>query len=531
MALSYLTTNVVTVPAASSVNNCLDSGGTILMWLYPTDIVTANSYARNANIFFNNNGGSSVQLSIARATQSILMVSNGAPSTLGANKWFFVAAVWNPAGTNTDQHLYHGDLATAIAEVSSYSIQRVGSGTVTSNSGLNLLVGNATNGLLPMTGRIGVVAMWNRQLSLGELRAQQYRPLPTSGCVLFTHLGFNGTGTQPDWSGNGNNASVSGCTVADHVPLRAPFGGAVRGAYRVLHTTAVSLSATSANAAVMTRRVQRSLAGAAHSVAALARRAGKPVSASGNHVSTLARAVVRSLARTSGHASVMARSGVRTFAAACASARGFARRVGKPERGSSSGTGRLVRLAELVLGTSSVGQRRLVRLAQLVLATSSAGNPTLSLIRALVFIATSTAVAGIRRSVGAVRRGSSVCTAVLRRALGGRVFVATSAGARVLRRQLARTPAASAGHTEILHRGLSRNLAAASGHAVALSRSVRRLLQTIGHGICNLLGLPQATLTPVLIFDVVAEPRIFDVMETRIFDVAAETRVFDVQEA
>ena len=36
-------------------------------------------------------------------------------------------------------------------------------------------------------------------------------------------LGYNGTGTQPDWSGNANSCTVSGATLSNHAPIGAPF--------------------------------------------------------------------------------------------------------------------------------------------------------------------------------------------------------------------------------------------------------------------------------------------------------------------
>jgi len=65
---------------------------------------------------------------------------------------------------------------------------------------------------------------FDRALSLGEIRSLQFHPRVLSGCVLYSHYGFNGTGTQPDWSGKGNSGTVTGATVSNHVPLGSPFG-------------------------------------------------------------------------------------------------------------------------------------------------------------------------------------------------------------------------------------------------------------------------------------------------------------------
>lgn len=224
MALSFTSTNVVTVIGNSSFNNAWDNGGTVMVWIYQTSTAnpTAWVFPGGTSCQFNPNT-TSVLFGIGRATQNLNMVTafSNLP-TFGTNKWSFLAAVWNVTGVNGDQHLYHGDLTTLAAEASAYAIQRVGSGSVNSSAGLNTLIGNVAGGSQPMAGSIALVAIWNRQLSLAEIRQQQFRPMPTSGCVLLLQLGFNGTGTQPDLSGSTNAVSVTGASVADHVPLGSP---------------------------------------------------------------------------------------------------------------------------------------------------------------------------------------------------------------------------------------------------------------------------------------------------------------------
>ena len=72
-----------------------------------------------------------------------------------------------------------------------------------------------------------VTSLHNRRLSLGELKTQQFAPHPVSETVLFVPLGFNGTGTQADWSGNGNNCKVTGATQSADVPI-ATFSAFLR---------------------------------------------------------------------------------------------------------------------------------------------------------------------------------------------------------------------------------------------------------------------------------------------------------------
>lgn len=229
MALFFTaaSSDAVNFGSSAGLDDIAANDGTFLLWVYPDAVppAAATTFVRkdSGNFVFTANLTSLV-FNIARATQSLSISTVFANlSTYGAGKWCCVAAAWDTAGANGDQQLFHGDLATPIAEVSAYSsTQRVGSGAVTDTSSLNLIVGNNVAGTLPFAGRIAFVAVWNRRLSLDELIAQQYRPHVTSDCVLFTHLGYNGGGvgvTHPDWSGNGNVGTATGTTVADHVPL------------------------------------------------------------------------------------------------------------------------------------------------------------------------------------------------------------------------------------------------------------------------------------------------------------------------
>jgi hypothetical protein len=159
---------------------------------------------------------------VDRVTAPALAESTAA--AYSANAWLFIAVAYN---TSVAPQIYTGTLTTSAAEVS-YNSQDAGSGATGDNNANNQFVGAFGAGT---TGNpnadIAWVGIWNRKLSSGEIAAQQFRPRVTSGSVLFTHYGYNGLSTQPDWSGNGNNGTVTGTPpgAADHVPL-GPFFGA-----------------------------------------------------------------------------------------------------------------------------------------------------------------------------------------------------------------------------------------------------------------------------------------------------------------
>lgn len=138
-------------------------------------------------------------------------------------KWCFLACVMNSAGVNSDQQVFVGSLTSAVTEASAYDLQGVGSGTH-DDAGADALIGHNTAAGSSIDGFVAWMGIWNRALTLGELQAQQFHPHVTAGCVGFYHLGWTGTGTQPDWSGNENVGTVTGATVGNHVPLGPAFG-------------------------------------------------------------------------------------------------------------------------------------------------------------------------------------------------------------------------------------------------------------------------------------------------------------------
>jgi hypothetical protein len=228
MALTFNgTSDNVNVGSATILDNLFGASGTgtALLWIYPTSTNAGTWLSKNNGVNLFNNTNTDVQFQIQRGTLGLLTIATQANNaTFGINKWCCVAASWNVAGVDGDQHTYHGDLTTTIAESAAYSTQRVGSGTPTDTTANNLLIGGRLSGAIGMNGAVGLCLVWNRQLSLGELKDQQFNPHVTSGCVLYTQLGFNGTSTQPDWSGNGNAGTVTGTTQSAHVPLGSPFG-------------------------------------------------------------------------------------------------------------------------------------------------------------------------------------------------------------------------------------------------------------------------------------------------------------------
>lgn len=206
---------------------------TIVAWIYPTSLVsddrgfiwTKGSGAAGAGLQFGiNHDGNHVAGSLhlgQLGTPDLDAFSTAAEVTV--NTWCFVAATGSIGVTMPK--MYEGTLTTTVTEITGgYDGQATGA-NIDSDAALNGYVGNwsATNMSFP--GYVDVVVVWNRILSLGELKDQQFRPHKTSGCVGLWYPGFHGIAAMPDLSGNGNDGAVfTNVSLAQGVPLGPPFG-------------------------------------------------------------------------------------------------------------------------------------------------------------------------------------------------------------------------------------------------------------------------------------------------------------------
>ena len=206
--------------------------GTIIWWGYWPSVANAlraqmGKVGTQSTIIFRRAGdGTTLRFQFGRSTTAFL--HDSATGMLSANAWLCVAHSWDVASGGTSSW-YRGTRTTSMSSVG--GTPTVGSGTH-DDSGGSLTVGLYT-GLNSDAVRVATMAVFNRALSLAECNAWQFKPRVTSGCVGFWNFGYNGTNTQPDWSGNANNGTVTGATVADHVSIGPPFGYARRQSYIV----------------------------------------------------------------------------------------------------------------------------------------------------------------------------------------------------------------------------------------------------------------------------------------------------------
>lgn len=229
MSLSFTAATTNRVAYGTALGNW--TAGSWVFWYYPT---TLASFVSIVQLY----GSSAVPSIIGGVTTSELRMvwrrgaggSNMTYETNNAsittNKWWYVGAtVDQSAGAGVKVKFYVGDLSTLAVLKTNGTTTDVSSGYVT-NNGATFYVGDNATDVTPQVMRFACVQFFpSIVLTLAEIQALQFRFGPwRTGVKLFSHLGFNGTGTQPDWSGNGNAGTVTGAAVAPHVPLRPFFG-------------------------------------------------------------------------------------------------------------------------------------------------------------------------------------------------------------------------------------------------------------------------------------------------------------------
>lgn len=207
-----------------TINNLAQ--GTILLW-----VNLDNAAANFRKLFGKNSGGVNAprcvrvsggnwQLIIGRATSNQIVEMPKA--SLSPGSWQFMAWTWDI--TNGGPKSYIGDLNTIVSEVTTGASD--GSGAQSDDSSQPWSVGafDTAARQFAMGMKVAMFAIIDTDLPIAAIRKFQYRMFPTNTTKVFSHYGFNGTSTQPDWSGNGNSGTVTGATLADHAPLAPPFG-------------------------------------------------------------------------------------------------------------------------------------------------------------------------------------------------------------------------------------------------------------------------------------------------------------------
>lgn len=228
MSLTFTnaTTDKVTIAAATSINALQQI--TILTWLYPTGFAS-NQFILAKRTDVNagwghriNDSSGNVYVNKPTGSAGSSAITNNAPLTV--NAWNFIAATGSNDVSSNNCAIYTGNLTTLAAEATYGTRVDRAAASAFDDSGWPLYIGGRNSASQSFAGRIGVQALFNRVLSLEEIQSWQFNPRMLPGCVGLWLLGDNGTGTQPDYSGNGNSGTVTGATQSDNPPLRRRFG-------------------------------------------------------------------------------------------------------------------------------------------------------------------------------------------------------------------------------------------------------------------------------------------------------------------
>lgn len=201
---------------------------TWVVWLFPTTRTTNRVILQKGDQHFIRLSGTTGNVRFFRdRTTDTDYITNSTPLA-SLSTWYCLAITFDSAATPT-VHIYIGSLTATMVECT-YGTAIDGSGALASDGLGSLVWGNNNASTIVFQGSIAIPMMFNRVLTLRELQSLQYQPRVISGCQIYQQLGYNGTSTQTDYSGNVRSGTVTGATVGSHVPLRSPW--AVIGAGR-----------------------------------------------------------------------------------------------------------------------------------------------------------------------------------------------------------------------------------------------------------------------------------------------------------
>ena len=167
----------------------------------------------------NDAGSTNLVVTTNCATTNLNYITNDTPLTVGS--WLFIAAKWNMSASAGQQaEIYSGNLTTLAVE-STYGTSTDCVGAVAADAANDLFLGG--NGSNSFLGDVAFFAYIAKDMSLGEIQEQQFHPHVIAETRIFSWMGFSGTTTQVDWSGNGNGGAITSATITANVPLPQPF--------------------------------------------------------------------------------------------------------------------------------------------------------------------------------------------------------------------------------------------------------------------------------------------------------------------
>jgi len=206
----------------ASIDNI--SSGTLILWGYWPSVANLtravwSKLGGTQSIICFRRGGDGTSLRFTYGRSSVNQSVDLSTGSLSANTWLCVCFRWEE-GVHIS--IYVGSLTSLLVDRSSGAT--LGSGTHDDSAGI-LTIGQYADAVTNSDNmQVAFAALFNRRLNDDEAILWQFKPRVLPGCLRFYIPGFSGTGAQPDYAGSGINGTVTGTTVADHVPLGPLFG-------------------------------------------------------------------------------------------------------------------------------------------------------------------------------------------------------------------------------------------------------------------------------------------------------------------
>lgn len=224
--LTFTSTQYVNVGKPAVINDIANGGTfTITAWVYRTSdganqIIWAPGGLVGPWLMDDVNGATQgcLRLLVFRATTNSDTFGNALVIPL--NTWTFVAGTWD-SGASPPGHLYAATAGAIAAEIA-YGTQTAGSGTPKVDNAVNKYIANGNTLSAGFIGTIARVSVHNTVLTLGQIRERQYGMFSDANTIGWWELGYNGTGTQPDFTGRGTSGTVTGASVGPGAPVRMP---------------------------------------------------------------------------------------------------------------------------------------------------------------------------------------------------------------------------------------------------------------------------------------------------------------------
>ena len=198
---------------------------TVVWWDYPNTVAAGNG--RIAVKLNPGVAGWQIWSSVINAGSARLFHIRGttssdvrmATNTRQVSSWNFNAIT---DSNGVAPKTYWGSLTANVADVTNTGTSVTGAGAEADHSAQSLGIGGETS-QTSLDGRIAMLWIYNRVLTLGEIQLHQWMPSTIlSGCVL--KVNYLSVSTLQDLSGNVNNGTATNSpTTAVHVPLGPPF--------------------------------------------------------------------------------------------------------------------------------------------------------------------------------------------------------------------------------------------------------------------------------------------------------------------